>query len=117
MSRNAPNALEALAGRYATDMFRLVVEGSCRVGERTYRSHEFVTTAADVDQGPVVHGPEGSTQVVILADRRHWRPLTDDGVPVELPRITEIASLLASHTHTADHLTHPVSSVVDPLPE
>jgi hypothetical protein len=75
VSNNAPGAVEAMAGSCGTDRIRYVVEGSVTVGERTYRKGEFRATAAGVVEGPVVHGPEGSRQMLVVADRRHWLPV------------------------------------------
>jgi hypothetical protein len=75
VSNNTPGAVEAMVGGCDTDRIRYVVEGSVTIGDRTYRRGEFRATAAGVVEGPVVHGPEGSRQLLVFADRRHWLPI------------------------------------------
>jgi hypothetical protein len=74
LSKNAPNAVENPAGRPATDMLRLIVKGSCTIGERTYEAGSFVATEAGALVDTVVHGPEGSAQLLVVSDRRSWTP-------------------------------------------
>jgi hypothetical protein len=80
LSRNAPGAHEAPGGVYRTEILRLVLEGSVSVGDRSYRAGEWRLTDADVPQGAVTHGPEGSTQFLLFADRRYSLPV-DGGTP------------------------------------
>ena len=95
MSVNTPGAREAPAGRCAGDAFRLVTKGSCRVGDRVYAAGAFVATEAGTEVGEVVHGAEGSTQLLILADRRRLAPLDATGAPAVAPRLNEVAAVLA----------------------
>lgn len=102
LSNNAPGALEAPGGRYLCDMVRLVLSGSCSVGERTYSTGDFVFTRAGVEQGAIVHGAQGSSQILIFADRRHWLPQVAHGSAQEgCPRLGEIADLLEPFMATA----------------
>lgn len=95
LSNNTANALEAPAGRYASDMVRLVLSGSCSVGERAYSAGDFRFTRAGTEEGAIVHGPSGSTQVLIFGDRRGWLPQVAGGSAAEAcPRLSEMASLL-----------------------
>ena len=93
LTNNAPGAIEGPHGSHATDSFRLIVKGSCTVGEREYKSQHFRATEAGVEEGPIVHGPEGSTQVLVFADRRGWLPKTYTNSS-EYSRFTEIRSVL-----------------------
>lgn len=102
LSKNAPNAQEAPAGRYQSDMVRLVLSGSCSVGDRVYSTGDFRFTRAGTDEGAIVHGPGGSTQILIFGDRRGWLPQVPNGSAFEAcPRLTEIASMLETFMATA----------------
>jgi hypothetical protein len=73
LSRTAPGVHEPEAS-WDTDVYRLVIGGSCTVGGITLRQRQFRAVEAGVAEGEVVHGPDGSTQVLVIADRRQWRP-------------------------------------------
>lgn len=95
LSNNSANAKEAPAGRYTTDMFRLVLSGTCRVGDRTYSAGDFRYSQAESDEGEIVHGPTGSTQILVFGDRRGWLPQTAAGSALETsPRLAELADML-----------------------
>lgn len=104
LSRNAPGAVEAPAGRHASDMVRLVLSGSCSVGERVNSAGDFRYTRAGNREEEVVHGPAGSTQILIFGDRRGWLP--QDGGPASAleacPRLAEIAAMLEPYMGQAD---------------
>jgi hypothetical protein len=70
VTHNVPFSVESPEGCYGTDVFRLIVKGSVQVGERHMGPGQLRATPAGVLEGPVVHGPEGSTQIMVLADRR-----------------------------------------------
>jgi hypothetical protein len=95
LSHNTPGAAEAPAGRYETDLLRMVLRGSCVVGDRTYEPFEFSAVAAGVSQGPVHHGPAGSTQLVFFADRRGWRPVGEEPTSDGHRRLDELSEVLA----------------------
>lgn len=98
LSRNTPGALEAPNGAYADDRCRLVLSGSCTIGGRSYGPGQLRFTEAGVAEGPVVHGPDGSTQVVILASRRAWVPTTEDPREIaQLSRLHEVERFLVGH--------------------
>jgi hypothetical protein len=102
LSKNQPDVVEAPAGAYSTDMLRMVLKGSVTVGDRTYRAGEFLATEADIAQGEVRHGPEGSWQVLLLADRRGWLPTTvEDSSREVLPRLAEIGTVLSPFVSAA----------------
>jgi hypothetical protein len=69
LSHNRPNTVEIGHHRLAADTFRLVLDGSVQVGETRYGPGQFRQSSASQDRGPVVHGPDGSSQVLVLADR------------------------------------------------
>jgi hypothetical protein len=96
MSRNTPRVIEAPAGWWGTDTFRLIVRGSCSIGGRTYRAGSFVASEAGTRQAQVIHGPEGSTQLLVVCDRRNCAPRDEAGVPSNSRRLQEIATVLAS---------------------
>ena len=96
MTRNAPNAVEAPAGAYASDRLRLILQGDCRIGDRTYGAGQLRITAAGVSDEAIVHGPSGSTQLLILADRRGWLPVDAVETP-ETARLWEIDRFLEGY--------------------
>ncbi len=102
LTKNQPGVVEAPTGTYATDMLRLVLKGSVLVGDRSYHEGQFVASEAGVTQGEVRHGPEGSWQALLLADRRGWLPTTVGRLDSQaLPRLAEIASILSPHLAAA----------------
>jgi hypothetical protein len=102
LSNNTPDAVEAPAGTCDTDVFRLVVRGSVTVGDRTYGAHQFRATEAGVVEGPVKHGPLGSTQLLVFADRRGWLPRVENGTARhDCWRLHEVARVLAPFAITA----------------
>jgi hypothetical protein len=94
MSENVPNAVESPAGRCGVDMLRVIASGSCTIGKRSYAAGSFLALEAGAPVEDVVHGPEGSTQLLVLSDRRFLAPVDADGVPVTSLRISEMASVL-----------------------
>ncbi|HSW17401.1 MAG TPA: hypothetical protein VLJ86_09255 [Ramlibacter sp.] len=101
LSNNAPNAIEAPAGRYPSDMVRLVVAGACSVGDRAYSAGDFRFTRAGTDEGEIVHGPSGSTQILIFGDRRGWLPQVANGSALQAcPRLAEVADMLGQFMET-----------------
>jgi len=102
LSHNVPGAVEAPAGTYPTEMLRLILKGTCRVGDRSFGPGSWRVTDSNVRQGPVVHGPEGSMQLLFLADRRGWLPSTASDSAIELvPRMSEQASVLGRFVESA----------------
>jgi hypothetical protein len=97
MSENAPNAVESAAGRSGGDMLRVIARGSCRIGDRIYEAGSFVASEAGSRLDEVVHGPEGSLQVLVVSDRRGWAPVDEHGLMVASRRIREIEQVLAPH--------------------
>jgi hypothetical protein len=102
LSHNTPGAVEAPAGTYPTEMLRLILKGTCSIGDRSFGPGSWRVTDANVTQGPVVHGPEGSMQLLFLADRRGWLPTTAGDSAGELvPRMSEQASVLGRFVQSA----------------
>jgi hypothetical protein len=56
-----------------------------------------VATEAGSPAEQVVHGPAGSTQLLVVSDRRRWAPVDDHGIPVASDRIREIERILAAY--------------------
>jgi hypothetical protein len=96
MSENAPNAVESPAGRYGADMLRVIARGSCSIGGRRYGAGSFVATESGAFVEEVVHGPEGSLQLLVVADRRSWAPVDARGPAITSARIAEVERALAS---------------------
>jgi hypothetical protein len=95
MTANQPGTLEAPALRYEVDTFRMIARGTCSIGDREYGEGEFVAPPAGTEIPPVSHGAEGSIQLMVISDRRGWRPVDYDGTPVVSARWDEIAKVLA----------------------
>ena len=96
LSRNAPGAVEAPAGSFDKDTFRILYAGSCTIGGQVLERGQFRFTEAGRVDEPVTHGPEGSTQILILADRRARLSPRDGGSDQPSARQTEIDRLLLS---------------------
>lgn len=89
--------VESPRARYAGDRIRLLVGGSLEIGDREYFERQYRSTEAGTFEGPVVHGPKGSSEVIILADRRTWLPVEQeagDATDQAQPRLREIAELI-----------------------
>jgi len=74
MSENTPGVVESAPCLARTDMFRFIVSGSCRIGDREYGPGSFIAVEAGRKIDAVVHGDAGSTQLLLVADGRNWRP-------------------------------------------
>jgi hypothetical protein len=100
LSHNKPGVAEAPAGAHSTEVLRFVLEGTCTIGDRSYGPGAWRMTDAGVVEGPVVHGPEGSTQLVLFADRRGWIPdaAVEGSARESDARFAEIAAVLAPLT-------------------
>jgi hypothetical protein len=61
---------------WGADIYRLVVGGSVTVGDTKLGQRQFRAIEAGLDEGELVHGPDGSEQILVVADRRHWRPVS-----------------------------------------
>jgi hypothetical protein len=93
LSQNAPGVVEAPAGTYGSDHMRVILTGSCSVGGRTLGHQDYRAVEAGVSETEVVHGEEGSVQMLYFADRREWR---SSGAGEADVRASEIAALLES---------------------
>jgi hypothetical protein len=102
MTRNAPNAVESPPGRCGGDMLRVIAKGGCRIGERVYKAGSFVATEAGSPVDEVAHGPEGSTQLLVVSDRRNWAPIRESGAQASSLRMSEIDRILAPFSIARD---------------
>jgi hypothetical protein len=99
LSNNSPGAAEAPLATYGTDVFRIVMKGQVTVGDRVYIANDFRATEAGVVEGPVVHGPEGSTQVLVFADRRGWLPSAEGSMDADIAtRLAEVSAVTGPRT-------------------
>ena len=96
MTVNAPGAAEP-AGVCGADLVRLVARGSCTIGGRRYPAGSYLACEAGADMGEVVHGPQGSTQIIVASDRRGWAPSDEGGVRASSRRLDEIDRILSGH--------------------
>lgn len=70
LAATGPDAVAFPAARYDTEVFRLVVDGSCTIGDRTYEAGDMRIQHAGTWCEPVVAGKQGVQEVILLADRR-----------------------------------------------
>ena len=70
LAETAPNEVAFPAARFDTEVFRLVVHGSCAIGDRTYELGDMRVQRAGTDGDPVVAGADGVQQVIVFGDRR-----------------------------------------------
>jgi hypothetical protein len=54
---------------FGTEVLRLVVRGSCRIGDEWYEAGDIRIEHAG-SCGPVLAGDEGADEVIVIADRR-----------------------------------------------
>jgi hypothetical protein len=78
VSHNPPNAVEIGHHHLGSDTYRLVLDGSVTVGETSFGPGQYRQSSAGSDEEAVVHGPEGSNQVLVLADRASALLTTED---------------------------------------
>jgi hypothetical protein len=62
------------AHSHPTDQIRIILEGSFRIGRTWYGPGEIRAQEADRVYGPEEQGPEGSKQILVMANRQHWFP-------------------------------------------
>lgn len=67
----APNEIAFPGSRFDTEVFRLVVDGSCTIGDRSYEPGDMRIQRAATWCEPVVAGDLGLQEIVVLGDRRH----------------------------------------------
>lgn len=77
LSSNAPNSVESSGATLIADQFRMITGGSCRIGDKIYHSGEFLALEAGQRIDEIVHGPDGSEQVILSANHKLWRPRED----------------------------------------
>jgi hypothetical protein len=77
VSHNPPNSVEIGRHHLGSDTFRLVIDGRVGVGEASFGPGQYRQSMAGSNEEAVVHGPEGSNQVLILADRASARLTTE----------------------------------------
>lgn len=66
------------ACRLDTEVLRLVIDGSCEIDGRTYSTGDIRVQRAGRRCGPVVAGPDGLHELVVIGDRRALDEVTDD---------------------------------------
>jgi hypothetical protein len=85
-----PDAPELPAMRLASDLARLVVEGSCRVADVELSRLGFRLQQAETEHAPSAPGAAGCKELWILADRRGWPPATDERASGLLDEVTQL---------------------------
>jgi hypothetical protein len=64
--------------RFETEVFRMVVAGSCDIDGQIYEYGDIRIQRPGAACGPVVAGPNGLQEVLILGDRRHAVPTVEN---------------------------------------
>ena len=100
-----PFAVQAGRCRFDTEVFRMVVRGSCEIDGQRHELGDVRVDRAGASWGPVVAGPEGYQEVQVIADRR-GAPDTETGdwalagivnaLRADLASRPELAGLVAS---------------------
>jgi hypothetical protein len=99
---DAPPGTEDVPVRqHGTDQFRLVLAGSCRIGDTWYRTGDVRVQDAGEFFGPEVTGPEGCRQVIVFARRDACQPVYADAAD----------AVRSSGAHTA--LSHALADLVE----
>ncbi len=65
--------------RFGTELFRLVVAGSCEIEGRVYERGDMRVQHAGTWCGPIVAGAEGLQEVLVIGDRRMADPAVENG--------------------------------------
>ena len=78
LAATEPAGVAMPACRFDTEVFRGVVSGSCEIDGRRYGKGQMRVQRAGSPCGPVIAGPDGVCEVVIVADRRAAAPVTSD---------------------------------------
>jgi hypothetical protein len=94
LSHNSPNSVEIGRHHLGTDTFRLVIDGSVHVGDSRFGTGQYRQSMAGSDEDAVVHGPEGSNQVLILADRAAVLLTSEDQASTTQSKSTQWGELL-----------------------
>ena len=95
LADTAPNQIAFPAARFDTEVFRLIVAGSCAIGDRTYELGDMRLQRSGTDAPPVIAGDDGVQQVIVLGDRRCARP-TVGGTTWLHALVAELSDELAS---------------------
>jgi hypothetical protein len=74
LTATEPNGVVTPPCRFDTEVFRMIVAGACEIDGRRYEKGDMRIDRAGEWFGPVVAGPEGMQQVVVIGDRRHATP-------------------------------------------
>jgi hypothetical protein len=67
--------------RFGTEVFRCVIRGTARSGEHTFEMGDTSLRAADEVWQPVVAGPDGLDELIILGNRQGGAPQVPGGDP------------------------------------
>lgn len=91
LSSTEPLNIAAPAARFDTEVFRIVLSGSCRIGGRIYEAGDARVQNAGVWCEPVEAGPDGLEEAIVLGDRRHACPELEepDGWARELEDVVQ----------------------------
>jgi hypothetical protein len=97
LTQQSADACAAPGGLVGTDVVRIVVRGSCMIGDRDYVAGDLhVRRAGPVDE--VVAGSEGLSEVVIFADRRAVQGSGEGWATSHLDLVRSLASSQPSGT-------------------
>jgi len=74
MTATAPGEVSAPQCAVSTELLRLIVDGSCTIGNEHYAAGDIRVQAAGAATSTVVAGPEGVSEVLVFGDRRGASP-------------------------------------------
>ncbi|MFI5958906.1 hypothetical protein [Cryptosporangium sp. NPDC051539] len=70
MATTTANGQSAPERTFDTEVLHLIVGGSCTVGDYVYVSGDLMVVPAGVRSAPVIAGPDGVQELIVLGDRR-----------------------------------------------
>jgi hypothetical protein len=74
LAATEPGQVAAARCRFDTEVLRLIIDGSCEVGGRPYERGDMRIQHAGAWCEPVVAGPDGLQEYILLGDRRGAHP-------------------------------------------
>jgi hypothetical protein len=80
LATTEPHEIAAPRCRFETELFRLVVAGSCDIDGQIYEQGDMRIQRAGEWCGPVAAGPGGLEEIVVVGDRRHANPSVEGDV-------------------------------------
>lgn len=74
----SPRQIAMPACRFDTEVFRAVIGGNCEIEGRRYNPGDIRVQRAETWCGPVLAGPSGLQEMLVIGDRQQARPWSQD---------------------------------------